>query len=38
MVDLRKTPSPLCMNDFGSAAQARENDLVVVGDAFAGNR
>ena len=38
MVDLRETASPLGMNDFGSAAQTREHDLVIVGDAFGGDR
>jgi hypothetical protein len=38
MVDLRETASPLGMNDFGSAAQTREHDLVIVGDAFGSDR
>jgi hypothetical protein len=38
MVNLRETASPFGMNDFGPTAQTREHDLVIVGDAFTGDR
>jgi hypothetical protein len=38
MVDLRETASSLGMNYFGSAAQTREHDCVIVGNALGSDR